>query len=210
MAMIISKWLSTRHIIAFVVLALPLMFQWGRYHYTSSLHPNESNVPFMGLDAMRQQSGYGFFFCFGVVLLVFAWTIVAGARGKPDRISPDGYWNIALLTVAICICLTWLRVLQLALSGERDRFFVSSIWYQKDLLPAFWVVPVTLLLALVIGLFKPLGIDDRNASMTRGGTNVTESQSALINENPVLIAIFCTLVMVFLGCSIFFWAFKGI
>ena len=51
--------LALRGLLYFFVLYLlyqTLLPQWGYFDYTSSLHPNRSNIPFTGLDVFRQQS----------------------------------------------------------------------------------------------------------------------------------------------------------
>jgi hypothetical protein len=146
----------------FVYLAVPLLIlsnlqsRWGSFDYTSSLHPNNFNNSFTGLDALRQQS---IMLCPFSCIVGFALLGIVAMKGSAFRVSKLKGLNaidILLLVIMLLLGIVWLRIMLLAASHEKASFFVSSVWY-KDLLPAFWQfacvlgISVVAIVGLVIG-----------------------------------------------------------
>ena len=114
-----------------------LQSRWGSFDYTSSLHPDNFNNSFTGLDALRQQSiMLGPLSC----ILGFALLGIVGTKVYTFIVSKLKGLNavdIVLLSVMLLLGIVWLRIMLLAATHERASFFMSSVWY-KGLLPAFW------------------------------------------------------------------------
>ncbi|HEX8218546.1 MAG TPA: hypothetical protein VF914_04935 [Chloroflexia bacterium] len=146
-----------RRLVAAAIFLASLFPQWGFYDYTSSLHPNSRNHPFTGLDAVRQQSMLECLSCLGIVVLFFGWLSFRdlAARREGVATSKGWGWDFVLLGIIGACTVGWLRILSFALTHDRDRFWVSSLWY-RDLLPGFWVFPVAVVLAKCVR-FLPLG-----------------------------------------------------
>jgi hypothetical protein len=140
-----------KRLLALCCAILALLPRWGTFDVTSSLHVNTSGNDFTGLDALRHQS----FTTLPLVCLV-AFALLCFVIMSEIRISAFAFpffngWAKAIVVVFAVMLVMWGKILILTFLNERDRFFVSSIWYQ-EVTAAFWFFPCVRLLATVLVL----------------------------------------------------------
>jgi hypothetical protein len=203
-----------RRAIASTILLSSLLLPWGFYDYTSSLGSNGRNHVFTGLDALRQQVIIGCLSCMGYVLLILCWLLLGKvlARHRPASTTKRWGWEFVLFGIAACASVAWLRVLSLALAHERERLFMSSIWY-RDLSPGFWIFPACLLLAIATR-FLPVGhrpsgeLPQPHAEAQPGSLTAAERAETEMADEAVLIGSIVMLGMTLLGCSLTYIAIR--
>ena len=93
---------------------------------------------------------------------------------------------------------------------DRDRFFVSSIWY-KDLLPAFWNFLYVLLASLLIVFLPWPRLRKKQPEQKLAAENINPQFNAVSiltriqrAEREVAFIVFTALLMLFLaGCALY-------
>lgn len=204
-----------RRIVAAAIFLASLFPQWGLYDYTSSLSANGSNRPFTGLDAVRQQSMLECISCLGFLVLFFTWLCFRDLAVKRGPIpTPKGWgWDLVLLGILGSCSVAWVRILTLALTHDRDRFFVSSIWYTDDFSTGFWVFPAAVVLAIGVR-FLPLpspragGPSDFIADVQLENPTVLSRAEALLAHRVAIASGLLVSGMFFLLCSLLYLMFR--